>query len=177
MAKLNKSWMAMVMVVLLMATLVGVVWARPQNRPQAQDITRKVVLAGSEFMPRTDETDWFHNGNYLKCNSNPCFSAAPVVFPCLPAVTVERIKLHVYDANAVTNAVAEIKRLNPNNGATPTMGKVSSPVAGTTANPQTFTSPDINMVVWPSQRAFVWLYIGGPDIKVYAITVEYHRNI
>ena len=177
MTRIRKPWMAVVMGALLVGTLVGVVWARPHDRPQAQDITRKVVLVGSEFMPRTDETDWFHNGNYMRCNTNPCFFAAPVVFPCLPAVTVERIKLHVYDANAVTNAVAEIKRLNPNNGATALLGKVSSPVAGTTANPQTFISPNINKVVWPSQRAFVWLYIGGSDIRVYAITVEYHRNI
>jgi hypothetical protein len=42
---------------------------------------------------------------------------------------------------------------------------------------QTYESGAINRGVWPSQRAYIWLYMSGPGIYVYGVTVEYHRNI
>lgn len=46
-----------------------------------------------------------------------------------------------------------------------------------TAGFRTYTSTNINQVVWPSQRAYIWLWIPVPDIIVHGVTVEYHRNI
>ncbi len=175
MRRANKSWMAVVAAALLLGTLVGMVWARPSDRPGAADITRKVTLTGGEFIVHDDGYDWHSNGAYVECTTNSCGFVAPVVFPCLPSVTVERIQLHVLDSNPTLWAEASLYRAKPANGADVLLGTASSPVG--TAGHQPWSSDPINKVVWPSQRAYIWLSIGGPNIKVYGVTVEYHRNI
>ena len=177
MITVRKSWIAAVTGALLVGTLVGVVWARPHDRPQAQDITRKVTLAGADFIPADPDDRWGNNGNYAFSESGISHFTAPVVFPCLPSVTVERIKLYVYDGNGTYNACASLNRLSPRTGANPMLGSVCSPYGGSTSDPQAFTSTNINQVVWPGQRAYIWLAINGVDIDVYAVTIEYHRNI
>jgi hypothetical protein len=175
MTKVKKSWMAVVMGALLLGTLVGVVWARPHDRPQAADITRKVTMTGDEFIVRADGYNWFSNGTYVECSSGACMFFAPVVFPCLPSVTVERVKLHVADSNGTATARAELHRAQPSTAGNVYLGEAASPPG--TAGFQTFTSPAINKRVWPSQRAHIYLAISGPNIRVYGVTVEYHRNI
>jgi hypothetical protein len=175
MTKIGKSWMAVVAAALLVGTLVGLVWARPHDRPQAQDITRKVTMTGGEFITARDGQDWQTTGEKVECDSGSCDFFAPVVFPCLPSVTVERIKLHVRDSNGSAQAVAVLYRARPETGADVWLGKAESPIG--TGGLQPWSSDPINKVVWPSQRAYIWLSIGGPFIEVYGVTVEYHRNI
>ena len=111
MGKVKRSWMAMVMGALLLGALVGVVWARPHDRPETQDITRKVTLTGADFIPSDESADWSNSGDYAYCNIGSCIYTAPVVFPCLPSVTVERIKLHVCDTNGGAAATASFHLL------------------------------------------------------------------
>jgi hypothetical protein len=176
MTRVNKSWMALVAAALLLGTLVGVVWARPNGRPGAADITRKVTLTAGDFIPADDARDWYNFGTYVECSTGNCVFTAPVVFPCLPSVTVERFKLHADDNNGGQQAVATLFRSRPSTGSNAYFGVAASPPA-TGAGLETYTSSEINKVVWPSQRAYLWLVIGGPDIDVYGVTVEYHRNI
>ena len=176
MRRANRSWMAVVAAGVVLGTLVGVVWARPNDRPQAADITRKVTLAGSDFIPASDTEDWGNSGFHVRCESGVCGFTAPVVFPCLPSVTVERIRLHVDDQNAIAWATATLYRAYPPTGAYVELGAAASP-PGTNGTLQTYTSPNINKRVWPSQKAYIWLFTGGPGIFVYGVTVEYHRNI
>jgi hypothetical protein len=176
MRKVEKSWMAVVAAVLLLGTLAGVVWARPGGRPQAAEITRKVTLPAGALVSTSKAYDWGNDGAKIWCNSGTCYWAAHVVFPCLPAVTVERVKLHVYDFNTGDRACAEVYRSRPAAGQVPKLGGVCSPITGTTLDPETFASGAINKVVWPSQGAVAWL-VSGSNIWVYGITVEYHRNI
>ncbi|MDH4207549.1 MAG: hypothetical protein OEV76_01595, partial [Anaerolineae bacterium] len=117
MSKVNKSWMAVIAAVLLLGALAGVVWARPNESPQEADITRKVTLTGADFDPNEDGMDWYSYGGHISCNTVLCTFTAPVVFPCLPSVTVERIKLHVDDNNASETASAGLWRANPSTGA------------------------------------------------------------
>ena len=175
MTKVRKSWMAVVMGALLLCTLVGVVWARPNDRPQAQDITRKVTLTGGDFTPSYDGEDWSTDGAMVTCIGSSCAFVAPVVFPCLPSVTVERIKLHVTDSNGSEQAVAVLYRTHPPTHGSVWLGTAQSPPG--TAPFQTFTSDPINKRVWPSQKAFISLVLTGPNIYVYGVVIEYHRNI
>ena len=176
MRRANRSWMAVVAAGVLLGTLVGVVWARPNDRPQAADITRKVTLAAGDFIPSSDANDWWNSGYTIVCHSDFCSFTAPVVFPCLPSVTVERIKLHVADSNASAIAFAGLDRVYPPTGDHVILGSVQSP-EGTSAGIQTYTSANINKVVWPSQKAYIVLQLFGPNISVRGVTVEYHRNI
>ena len=175
MKKVNKSWMAVVTAALLLGTLAGVVWATPNNRTEAADITRRITLSAGEFIPRADGYDWFSNGAYVECGTGACMFFAPVVFPCLPSVTVERIKIHVKDSNGVAAARAELYRARPSAARNVELGEVTSPLG--TAAFQTYTSAPINKAFWPSHRALIYLAISGPGIRVYGVTVEYHRNI
>ena len=176
MKKVKNSWMAVAVCVLLASTVVGVVWAGPSDRPQAQDITRKVTLTGADFIPADEDRDWNTVGNYVECETGSCVFTAPVVFPCLPAVIVERFKLHVSDDDGLGMAVATMFRTNPSNGVNTFLSVAGSP-EGTSGGLRTYTSGEINKMVWPSQKAFIHLSIGTPNIKVYGVTVEYHRNI
>lgn len=176
MSKVNRSWMAAVAAALLLGTLVGVVWARPNDLPGAADITRKVILGGADFS--TTHPSYAYNtvGGEMVTGSSYCVLAAPVVFPCLPSVTVERIKLHVHDQNPTEAAGVHLFRVNPANGAHVLLGSVESPT-GMSDGRKTYTSAAINKVVWPSQRAYVRLWFEGTSIWVHGVTVEYHRNI
>ena len=175
MTMVKKSWMAVVAAALLVGTLVGVVWARPHDRPQAQDITRKVTLTGGDFIPHEEVDNWSNNGDWVRCDIGSCAFTAPVVFPCLPSVTVERIRLHVDDAHGSAFASVGLFRAQPTNRGDVWLGSASSPpgIVGF----QTYNSQPINKRVWPSQKAYIWLDIGGNNIYVYGVTVEYHRNI
>ena len=175
MGSVSKSWMALVSAALLLGTLAGVVWARPHDRPQAQDITRKVTLTGADFIPHEDTDNWRVDGSQVSCKSGICYYHAAVVFPCLPSVTVERIRLHVHDGNASSYAWVKYYRAYPPTGAEVYAGEVLSPL-GLSGGTKTYSSGAVNTVVWPSQRFYIWLYL-GTNIEVYGVTVEYHRNI
>jgi len=176
MSSFNKPWMAVMAAVLLVGILVGVVWARPNDRPGTADITRKVTLTGADFNPREDGIGWYNGGGYIQSDGNLVVFTAPVVFPCLSSVTVERVKLHLYDNNAAADidACAILWRAAPEKKGDVQLGGICS--LGTTTDPQTLTSTAVNKAVWPTHRAYIVLGIRGSDIKVYGVTVEYHRN-
>ena len=180
MTRVNKSWMAVVAAALLLGTLVGVVWARPNDRPGAAEVTRKVTLTGADFIPTQDDWD-YSIGEYgssdssVSCLSSSCEFSAPVVFPCLPSVTVERIKLHVVDEVFMNQTWVWLYRANPSTGAVTSLGNLSSSYQGDPGL-NTYTSGPINKVVWPSQKAYIHLDT-YPNMQVYGVTVEYHRNI
>jgi len=175
MGSFSKTWIVVVVCAMLLGTLVGVVWASPSDRPGAQDITRKVTLSGANFIPAEESADWHNGGDYATCDNGTCTYTAPVVFPCLPSVTVERIKLHVSDSNGGAAVTASLLRTRPSTGAEKELGSVTS--GNTGGSIQTFTSDPINEVVWPSLGAYIQLDFEDKYIKVYGVTVEYHRNI
>ena len=176
MTKAKKTWIAIVMGVLVVGTLVGVVWARPHGRPQAADITRKVTLPGAFFHPYEDGELWHNEGREIEVPTGSGVFTAPVIFPCLPSVTVERLILYVEDNNGSADACASLYRTRPQNGDEALMGTACS--NDVTIVVQPFIDGSINPnVVWPSHGVYVKLQIGGPSIYVHAVRVEYHRNI
>jgi len=176
MRKLNRSWMAVVAAALLLGTLVGVVWARPNDSPQAAVTTRKVTLAPAEFIPHSDISTYSNLGYVVSCTgAEAAFFTVPVVFPTLNAVTVERIRLHVADASDTASATATLYRTIPSTGSYQDWGAAQSP-PGLGNGLQTYNSPAINKVVWPSQRAYIKLEIASYSIYVSGVTVEYHVN-
>jgi hypothetical protein len=175
MRKPNRSWMAVAAAALLLGTLAGAVWARPNDRPGAAPTTRKVTLTGADFTPVDNATDYYNDGYYLSCVTGSCHLNAPVPFPTLSAVTIERIKLTVNDANGASWMEADLYRAKPSAGASDFLGGVYSPL-GTSGGVKTYTSDPINKVVWSSQRAYITLSVPNVNMKVYGVTVEYHPN-
>jgi hypothetical protein len=113
MSESKKRSIAMVMGAMLVGILVGgVIWARPDQRAQAADSTRRVTVPAAFFHPNDEGLDYLNNGNYVEIESGQGIFTAPVVFPCLPSVTVERIILSVRDQNGtgIGNACVSLYR-------------------------------------------------------------------
>jgi len=151
-----------------------VVWSKSNECAGAADITRKVTLTGADFTPAQDTDDWENLGIYVECEAGECTFMAPVVFPCLSSVTVERIKLHVNDYTSEYRAIATLHGAKPSQPSLRKLGRVRSPW-GLSGGFQTYTSNPINKVVWPSERAYIKLTM-GTDMLVYGVTIQYHPN-
>jgi len=176
---MDKRWMAMVMGALLVGILVGgVVWARPGQSAQAADHLRKLTIPPAFFHPNLPGVDYANGGNRMWVNSGIGEFFAPVVFPCLPSVTVERVILTANDQHSGLGADAcvYLYRTKPSQGIKKQMAFVCS--SGSGAGAVEYIDDSINYpVVWPSQGPYVLLGIYGTDIKVYGIQIEYKRNI
>jgi hypothetical protein len=98
---MNKRWMAVVMGALLVGALIGVVWVRPGQSAQAAGGTRKVNIPAALFQPIREGRDWWWRSDHLEMNTGLGEFVAPVMFPCLSSVTVERIILYAYDDSGV----------------------------------------------------------------------------
>jgi len=176
MTKVEKSWIVVVVCALLLGTFVGVVWARPNDRPETRDITRKITIPGAFFHPHEHGDYWHNEGFEIEVPSGASIFTAPVVFPCLPSVTVERLILYVEDNNGSANACAYLYRTRPPKGDQAQMGQICS--SGTTLVVEPFIDSSINPnVVWPGHGAYIRLEIDGPSVYVHGVRVEYHRNI
>jgi hypothetical protein len=178
MRRVNWSWMTMVLAVVVLSALAVAGWTGWHGQARAAAGTKKVTLAGADFIPYddgVDGNDWHNAGDYVECDAGTCSFVAPVVFPCLSSVTVERFKLHLYDSSGCAYAYATLHRSRPSNASSATLGsQLGTTFEGTTADPATLTSGPINKVVGPTQRAYVSVTITGPGVKVYGVTVEYH---
>jgi hypothetical protein len=174
---MNKRWMAVVMGALLVGILVGgVVWARPGQSAQAADITRRLTVPAAFFHPVQDGMSYYNTGVELHMTSGSGIYTAPVVFPCLPAVTVERIIFSVEDQNSGVNACVTMYRTKPNKGNEKEMASVCS--SGSGPGVINYTDDTIDYpVVWPSNGPYLWLNIPGTGMKVYGVRVEYKRNV
>jgi len=171
---MKKASMAIMLAALLVATIVGVVWARPNQSPQAADIIRKITIPAAFFHPRYDGIDYSNAGMCLAVDSGSGGFTAPVVFPTLSAVTVKKITLSVTDNNAGSDACIAMYRTSPKNLTESGMAAVCSAGSGGATSYDDNTID--NAVVWPAHGPYLWLDIYGTNIRVYGVTIEYQRN-
>jgi len=174
MRKVNRTWMAAVAAALLLGTLVGAVWARPNDRPQMAVTTRKVTIPAAFFYPAGDAGYYTNNGVWVRTDLGECRFNAPVIFPTLSSVTVKKITLSVTDNNAGYDACAILWRTSPKNLSEVQMASACSSGSGGTTNCDDSTID--NARVYPAHGPYVRLYIGGTDIAVYGVTIEYQIN-
>ena len=172
----KKAWTAIAVGMVVVVAMTGLVWAGPNGRPSEQDITRRVTIPAGFFIPYEDGLDWHNDGGYIRMDSSVGWFTAPVVFPCLPSVTVESLTLYAWDNNGAKDARLKLFRTRPDQGFEQEMGYIFT--GGTTVDVGEFVDSGINFpVVWPSQGVYLWLEIEGPGINVYGAKIEYHRNI
>jgi hypothetical protein len=176
---MSRHWMAVVMGALLVGVLVGeVVRARPDHSAQAADVTRRVTVPAAFFHPNDEGLDYWNNGNYVEMQSGQGIFTAPVVFPCLSSVTVERIILSVKDQNSggIANACVTLYRTKPNKGIENKMASVCS--SGAQPGIINYTDDTVDYPeVWPSHGPYLWLELYGTNIEVYGVRIEYKRNV
>jgi hypothetical protein len=171
--EMKKGSMAMVLAALLVATIVGAVWARPNEATEA--VTRKVTIPAASFIPNQDGLSYGNTGQRLWVNSGSAEFIAPVVFPCVEWVTVRKVTLSVTDNNANDDACVFMFRASPKNLSAVMMAQACSSSSGGAHNYSDATID--NAQVYRNQSAFLILDMWGPSIDVYGVTIEYKRHI
>jgi hypothetical protein len=171
-----------------MGTLVGVVWARPNGRPQAAATTKRITIPAGWFHPVAESYNYRNFGYYIESyfNLTSEYFTAPVVFPSGgQKFTVEKIALYAFDNNGAAqgnkNACVILYKTNPLLGAGPTnqyqMANACSTGSSAT-DPRTFTTTTINNnPVGTARGAYLRLTIQDNDnLRVYAVTIWYHKG-
>ncbi len=182
MKKVQKSWAAVLLGALLIATLVGVVWAAPDSRPRAAVKTKKITIPAGWFHPNQDGHNWTNVGEYITSHDTyPATFLAPVVFPSSgQKFTVEKMALYAYDENddlVGGDVCATLFRTNPVQGNEVFMGYVCSSGSSPT-DPRTFTETSFNYnPVTTARGAYLQLYIpDNTNLKVYGVRIWYHAG-
>ena len=187
MKKVKKSWIAVLCGALLMATLVGVVWARPNARPQAAATTKRITIPAGWFHPVGSGYSWRSFGYYTVSylNQTSVFFHAPVVFPSGgQKFTVEKIALYAYDENGPAqgnkNACVYLYKTNPLVGATsqPAMMASVCSTGSSATDPRTFTTTTIaSNPITTARGAYLRLEIeDNTDLLVYGVRIWYHKG-
>jgi hypothetical protein len=174
---MNKRWITVVMGAILVGVLVGAVtWARPGRSAQAADHLRRLTVPAAFFHPNLPGVDYANGGDQIWLYSGTGEFLAPVVFPCLPSVTVERVILTVDDQHGSANACVWMYRTKPSRRTEKLMASVCS--SGSGAGVVDYIDDSIVYPeVWPSNGPYLWLAIYGTNINVYGVQIEYRRNI
>lgn len=173
MKEIKKWWVAVLLGLLLMATLVGVMFARPGARPNA-GASKTLTVPAAAFVPIKDDMDWYNNGSYIQLDSGTGVFIASVQFP--GRVTVESITLYAYDNNGSAQVCAYLFRSTPPTGNEESMAGVCSTGASDT-DPRLFTTTLIspNRV---TRRHGVYLEImfyGSSDLRVYGVKIKHAK--
>lgn len=171
MKQVKKWWAAAILGLLLVATLVGVVLARPSARPKAA--ARQVMtVPAAAFVPIKDGIDWYNNGSYIQLDSGVGVLIAPVRFP--GKVMVKSITLYAYDNNDSHDVCAYLFRSRPSTGSELSMGTACSTGASGT-DPRVFTTTLISPNrVTPKHVVYLELmFYDSSDLRVYGVKITY----
>ena len=183
MIRVKKWWIPLLLGALLMATLVGVVWARPNARPLAAATTKRITIPAGWFHPTREGADWTNGGGEITSNKDEesQFFIAPVVFPSAgQTFTVEKMALYAYDQNGGLgnyDACVSLYKTNPGAGSDVKMAGACSTGSSTT-DPRTFTETTIKYnPVTTARGAYLWLTIeDDTNLDVYGVRIWYHKG-
>jgi hypothetical protein len=90
----------------LVAVLVG-----PSMATAATEITERVMIPASAFIPASDNYDYDNSGHTLQMNTGSGYFTAPLTLPA-QKVRMKRIALYAYD-NGAGNVCAHLYRAEP----------------------------------------------------------------
>jgi hypothetical protein len=180
MKKLRRLWMPILVGMLLLATVVGVVGARPGARPLEQGWM--VLTVGSNGCSIADD-GYDYDLNWdgrLMCSVSNCYFSCPLNFPAagqqaVGAVSIKRLTMYAIDNDGGTTISGYLNKLYP-----PTAGGVEMAHASTFGSPN---SPFIKAFmdtsiagnpVYRTQFPAIWIVMNGSaNMRVYGFHVHY----
>jgi hypothetical protein len=177
MKKVKKYWLVLLLGGLLMATLVGVAGARPNERPMAA-VSRRITISPASFDPEDDHVEWNNTGGVLSSDTVDAEVTffADVIFPTGQAVTVESVTFWAYDNNCTNNICLKLYRDDPTGGARSQMASVCS--TGCAVGVRQFS--DTSIVSNPAKHGQgVYLMLDIEDdgaLDLYGVRIEYHHG-
>jgi hypothetical protein len=178
MKKVKNWWLPMLLGAVLMATLVGVAGARPNERPMAA-VTRRITIPASYFIPHDDDDLYYNGGYYVESNTDGSSElfVAPVVFPTGQSVVVESVTLYAYDNNLSDDVCLWLRLTDPTAGDQVKMGEVCSSGDSVT-DPRSFTDSSIdNNPAKHGKGVYLWLDIeDDSNLQFYGARIQYHHG-
>jgi hypothetical protein len=175
--KVKKYWMVLLLGALLMATLVGVAGARPNDSGMGA-ISRRITIPAGHFIPKQDDWDYNNHGYWLYNETGSAAYTAPVVFPTGQAVVVESVTLYAYDNDADDDICLKLERTDHTQAAAATMAFTCTSGSSST-DPRHFTDSSINHnPVKHGQGIYLKLNIddAGTSLKAYGLRIQYHHG-
>jgi hypothetical protein len=178
MRKVKNWWMVVLLGAVLMATLVGLAAARPNDTP-AGAVTRRITIPPGHFIPCYDHTDWSNWGNYLESETDGSteWMLAPVVFPTGQSVVVESMTLYAYDNNASDEICVYMFQVDVTARHRDSMASVCSSGASTT-DPRQFTD---SVIAYNPLKHGKGVYLGvdlQDDTNLFfcGVRIQYHHG-
>jgi len=180
--KSGKSWwMPVLLGVLLVAVLVGVAGARPNERAQGASGTRQLIIQAADFYPATNTFAFVNNGYYLysDLDGSVVRFIAPVQFPAPYYVTVEKVQLFAYDNNTTGQIRMGLVRTKPSVGTQTSMAFIHTGYASADpVIPRTWTDTSISPNVKnPAHGTYLWVQISDDTaLDLYGVRIFYHTG-
>ena len=170
MKKAKKWWIPLLLGAMIMATLVGVVWARPKSHHGGSHY--KIIIPGSAFHPNYDGMNWY--AGYGNVHMDSGYGEFTAAVPMPPGKkTVQKVTLYVEDNNASLKACVSLERLKVDSTSR-TMAYVCSPT-GTSGGIQGYSQTSISpSTIRGRHTQYLYLDIYGPNIDVWAVKIEYY---
>jgi len=170
MKKVKKSRIAVLVGALLMATVVGVVWARPDGRPRAAAWVNHTVSA-YHCIPLRDTVDWKYDPEGLRCDSGWCEFYCPIRPPHEGSVRIQRLIMYAYD-NAGGQVCIMLREHQTTTGNS--VVRLDTRCTTNSANdPETYMYDHDNFTVSRKEDVYVQVGIADTGQRVYGFKVRY----
>ncbi len=171
MKKVKKWWMPLLLGALLMAILVGVVWARPNARPLAVNWVNHTVSA-YHCIPMRQNVDWAYGSEDLHCSSGgSCSFVCPIRPPHEGSVRIQRLVMYAYD-NASGNVCIVLREHQTTTGNAVLRLDVAC-TSDSANNPETYTYDHDNFTVSRKEDLVVYVSMADAGQKLYGFKIRY----
>jgi len=187
MKRMRRLWVALLLGLLVVATVVGVALAGSKSAPVPQPLqatSRTMTVSASGCYPIEDGQLYYNNGRNIAGEQDAPLQTfiCPVYFPDFASRhNIQSVTMYCYDQHTWSgdqyDVVAYMYRTEPALGNTETyMGTVRSTGSSST-NPRAFTisGTQINpKVVYPRQGVYFWVgFVGHSNLMLYGFKVNY----
>ena len=166
---IKKLWIAVLLGMLLVLSLVGEAGARDRAAVSAW---KYVTVPAAAFHPMDSGSAWWNYGSNIQAvGPSQVAFVAPVIFPGLGAVTVKKVILYAHDSNSSYNARVRMWKTNPATGSEALMADAKS--YGALPGIRAFSDTTITHATIHRQRgAYLLLNLQG-TLVAYSVKVAY----
>ncbi len=173
MERITRSWAALMLCALLMATLVGAASARPKPAPLASP-AKTLTVSAADCYPVRDYIQYLNGGWFLEGSVGTVSFVCPAHFPDggTYEILVQSITMYAFD-NESGRVCLEAARTRPDDGDEDIMVDDVC-TTNSTADPQTRSTSSIaHKFVDPTQGMYLWVTMASNGQRLYGFHISY----
>jgi len=143
---------------------------------EARVTIHRVTIPAAHFVPVEDTDSYENDGDKLSPTTGSASFAAPIPYSYdgTDHIFITRVELLAYDNDAVGQVCLDVFRAEPANATESAMGWACTDDSMT--DPQSLLSIPHTRRVNAGQRAYLWVYLGSPNVSLYGVRVTYTTN-